>query len=815
MFANYLKVAIRNLMKHKVYSLINIVGLATGMACCILILLYVRHELSYDDFHEHADRIFRVSREWLNQDGTSSLHLGHVAPPIAPLLENDFPEIEHAVRLTGGGRLLIGYDGKYFEEGDFFFADPEIFDVFTIQFVKGDPKTALANPNNVVITEEIAAKYFGEEDPLNKTINVDGEGDLKVTGVMKRLPENSHFHVDFLASLKILEHIFGREAFEDWGSNNFATYILLEPGTDASRFETQFPAFIDRHLTAARVRETGEAPAEKLSLTNILHLWRLTDIHLHSHLDSEIAPNSDIKNVYIFSSVAFFILLIACINFMNLATARSANRAKEVGLRKVVGAGRGRLIQQFLGESLILAFISLSLAVFLVSLLLTAFSNFTGKQLGLALNQNFSIVAALAVIALFVGIIAGSYPAFFLSRMRPVFVLKAGKGDSQGGHGTLRKGLVVFQFAISIILIISVGIVNNQLEFCRTKDLGLNKEQLVVLPASDEMISRYAAFKSRLLDHPNITGVTASKRVPSARLLDSSGARIVDGEESEPINFRIANVRVDHDFIDVYGMQIVAGRNFSTQFPTDSTAAFILNETAAKRIGWDPEEAVGKPFGYGDREGRIIGVVKDFHYESLHVPITPVVLLIRPDNFNSISIRIRQGHLDQAAATIDFLQEIWQEYRPNFPFTYSFLDARYEQLYDSEHKLQQIFSAFSALGVFIGCLGLFGLASYTAQQRTREMGIRKTLGASVANLVVLQSGDFVRLVAVAILVSWPIGYFVMNRWLQDFAYRININSQLFTFILAAALALVIALLTVSTQAIKAAMTNPVDSLRYE
>jgi putative ABC transport system permease protein len=813
---NHLKIAVRNLLKYKVYSFINILGLAIGMACCILILLYIQDELSYDRFHENAHRIFRVSRQWFNPDGTSSLHLGHVAPPIAPLLKNDFPDIIHAVRLIGGGTTLVRYEARYFEEPGFYFADPEIFDVFTLPFIKGDPKTALLDPNSVVITEEMAAKYFGNLDPINQVINIDGGADLKVTGVMKSIPHNSHFHVDFLGAMKLLEQFFGADVFQyNWGSNNYATYLLLPKGYDLRQLEAQFPAFLDRHLTAAYQRETGQAPPQQPSLGNKLHLWPLTDIHLYSHLDSEIEPNGDIKNVYIFSSVAFFILLIACINFMNLATARSANRAREVGLRKVVGADRLRLVNQFLGESIVLAFIALLVAVLIVEISLPTFNDFVGKELGLNAGRNLAAALALAGIAVLVGILAGSYPAFFLSRFQPAVVLK-GQSNSRAGHAALRKGLVVFQFAISIILIISVGVVNSQLEFCRTKNLGLNKEHVIILPSSEQMIQKFPDFKNRLRQHPTIIAVTASKRVPSARLLDSSGARMIDGAKSEPIHFRIANVRVDHDFIPTYGMEIVAGRNFSTEFPTDSMQAFILNETAVKQLGWaSPQDAIDKPFGYGNRDGKIIGVVKDFHYESLHVPIAPVVMYIMPPSFNSISVRIRPEHTQDVTSTLGFLEKVWQEYRPNFPFTYSFLDDRYEQLYRSEHKLGQMFGAFSALAIFIGCLGLFGLASYTAEQRTKEIGIRKVLGASVSNVVMLLTKDFTKLVGLATLVSWPLAYYAMNSWLQDFAYRIQINSQFLTFLIAAALALVIALITVSVQAVKAALSNPVNSLRYE
>lgn len=819
MFKNYIKIALRNLLKYKAYSLINISGLAIGMACCILILLFVQDELSYDKYHENADRIYRVTREWFNSDGSSSLHLGHVAPPIAPLLKNDFPDIIHAVRILKGGTPLISYEDKYFQENRFFFSDPELFDVFTLPFIKGDPKTALVNPNNVVLTEAMAQKYFGKEDPLGKVINFEIQGmvktDFKVTGVMKEIPQNSHFHFDFLGSMKALEHAFGDAEFKNWGSNNYATYLLLSDGYPYKQLEAQFPAFIDKHYGGVIRQRTGQPLVQAPSIRNKLHLWKLTDIHLYSHLDSEIEPNGNITYVYIFSSVALFILLIACANFMNLATARSANRAKEVGMRKVVGADRMKLIMQFLSESVFLAIISLALAVILVELLLTWFSNFVGKELYLDFNVNISLLLGLLGIALFVGVVAGSYPAFFLSRFQPAMVLK-GTQKSNSYKSNIRTALVVFQFAISIILIISMGVVYNQLEYFRNKNLGLNKEHVVVLPASSQMIQRYPGFKNRLLQHPNIVAVAGSKRVPSGRLLDSSGARIIDGEKSEPINFRIANVRVDHDFIETYGIKLAAGRNFSVEFPTDSTEAFILNETAVKKIGWkSPEEAIGKPFGYGGRQGKIIGVVKDFHYESLHEPITPIVLLIYPSSFNQISVRIRPDRPEDMAATLEFLNTLWQEYRPNFPFTYSFLDQRYAQLYQAEHKLGQIFVTFSLLAVFIGCLGLFGLASFTAEQRTKEIGIRKVLGASVSNVVILLTKEFTKLVLFATLVAWPISYYAMNRWLQDFAYRININGQLDTFILSAMLAFFIALVTVSFQAIKAALTNPVNALRYE
>ncbi|MCK6559026.1 ABC transporter permease [candidate division KSB1 bacterium] len=806
MLRNYVTIALRHLLRHKGYSLINILGLAVGMASCILILLHVHDELSYDQHHERADQIYRVTREWFNSDGSSSLHLGHVAPPIGPLLKNDFPGILQMVRIKSGGSPLLRHGDKVFQEERFYFSDPNIFEVFTLPLLKGDPHNALADPDGVVLTPAMARKYFGNEEPLGRVLNIDNQADLKVTGIMPDMPANSHFHFDFLGSMKLLERALGEDEFKNWGSNNYATYLLFPKNYHVENFLKAVPDFIGRHHPDGK---------EAIPQTT-LRLQRLTDIHLFSHLDSEIEANGNIVYVYIFSAIAFFLLLIACINFMNLATARSANRAKEVGLRKVMGADRRQLIRQFLGETVVMALLALLLAVVLVEMALPKFNAFAGKELALRSQGPFFILTSLLGVTLFVGIVAGSYPAFFLSRFQPVAVLKGQKIGS--ARSRFRSVLVVLQFAISIILIVGMGIVYNQLEYCRTKNLGLNKEHIVVLPVEQgrEIVRRYPHLKNQLLQHPQIVSVAASKRVPSGRLLDSSGGSVPIGDKYEPLTFRIANVRVDHSFIDTYGIQMAAGRNFSVDFPTDSTAAFILNETAVRKIGWpSPEAAIGKPFQYGNRQGRIIGVVKDFNYESLQQPITPVVLLIAPQSFNSISVKIRAEQPADITATLEFLKQKWQEFRPNFPFQYSFIAERYEQLYQNEHRLGRIFGAFSLLAIFIACLGLFGLASYTAEQRTKEIGVRKVLGASLGNIVFLLSKEFARLVAVATLVSWPLAYFAMSRWLQEFAYRININHQSLTFLLAALLALAIALITVSFQSLKAALANPVEALRYE
>lgn len=808
MFKNYFKIAIRNLIKYKTYSTINILGLAIGMASCILILLFVQDEISYDKYHDKADRIYRVTREWFNSDGASSLHLGHVAPPIAPLIKNDFPDIKHAVRITDGNNPIIIYKDNQFQEPRFYFADPDIFKVFTLPFLQGEASSALMNPGGVVISESMAKKYFGDEEAMGNVITFDIPGevrtDLKVTGIMKDMPSNSHVHMDFIGSMLALEMAFGDREFQSWGSNNYATYLLFPENYNVDSFVQEIPAFIGRH------HPDGEEAIPRTTL----HLQKITDIHLHSHLDSELEANGNIIYVYILAAIAFFLLLIACVNFMNLATARSANRSKEVGLRKVVGAERSQLVKQFLGETIVMSVFALILAIVFVLIALPDFGNFVGKEVSFNLISNPGLILSLVVITFFVGIVAGSYPSLFLSRFQPAAVFKS---DKAGSHKSLfRTVLVVFQFAISIILIVSMGIVQNQVDYCLNKDLGLDTEQVVVLPAGDPIIERYPAIETQLLQKPNIISVAASKRVPSGRLLDSSSARVYRNDEEHQLDFRIANVRVSHSFVDTYKMKMVAGRNFSVEFPTDSTEAFIINETAVKKIGWQsPEEAVDQPFRYGRRTGRIVGVVQDFHYESLHQPITPIVFWIRANNFNSIAVRIRADQSDEVTATINYLRGKWAEFQPNSPFTYSFLDERYAQLYQAEHKLEKIFGSFSMLAVFIACLGLFGLASYTAEQRTKEIGIRKVLGATIGGVVFLLSKEFTKLVLVATLVAWPIAYYAMGKWLGAFAYRIDINLQFGTFILAAVVAFVIALATVSFQAIKAALTNPVNALHYE
>ena len=806
MLKNYLKATLRNMGRNKVHSLINIAGLAVGMAACIIIVLFVRHELSYDTYHENEDRIYRVSRQWFNESGESSLHLGHVAPPFGPLLKSDFPDvIETSVRMLRDNGSLLKYQDKAFVEDNFFFAEKDLFSLFTLDLVNGDPQTVLAEPNSMVISASAAQKYFGSEDPMGKSINYSDMLDMKVTGVFKDMPGNSHFHADFFCSFQTVEDFFGREnLMRNWGSNNYSTFLLLADAGTVDQLEAQLPAFLDRHMDPVN--------GVSRSTFNKLHLWPLTDIHLHSHLDSEIEPNGDIAYVYIFSIVAFLILLIACINFINLSTARASRRIKEVGMRKVLGADRWALIKQFMAESVIMTLLALGIALLIVSLVLPYLNTriFPGQSLTLFQGGTSFFLLLLLGITILVGIIAGSYPAFFLSSFQPQAIFsRLVKGGSH--KSSLRSTLVVTQFAISIALIVGVVLIQQQVEYCKSKPLGFNKENLVTLDADDEMFNNYENFKKRLLQHPGIIDVTLSSRVPSGRLLDSQGGSAEVKGEMKPLNIRVADVHVDHDYLKALGVTIVAGRDFDIRLASDSTQAFILNEAAIKAIGWDsPEEAVNKKFEYGRREGRVVGVAQDFHFESLHQSIAPIVFLITSGRGRTLSVRMHE-----AARTdvMSFLQERWTAARPDYPFSYSFISESFDEQYENEDRLAELIGYFSLLGIIIAVLGLFGLASFMAEQRFREIGIRKVLGASASQI----PGIAYAQVYLTGFDSLPFGkcavIFLIRKWLGDFAYQTEITP--WPFLIAGLAALFIAWITVSWQSLKAANINPVEAIRYE
>ncbi len=799
MLRNYLVIALRTLRKHRLYSGLNVVGLAVGLASCFLIVLFIADELSYDRYHEDADRVYRVAREWVDASGEPTLRLARISAPIGPALEAEFPDVEATARIWGNGGL-IGFEGNHFPEPGFYFAEDDILDVLTIPLAKGDPRTALAEPYTIILTSEKARKYFGDEDPIGKVLQLDTEYDLRVTGVVAPLPGNTHFEFDFLASLGTLQAVFSPEAFSSWrGNNSFATYVRLSAGADARRLESEFSAF----LHGQYAEEAGE--------TSRLFLQPITDIHLRSDLDTELGANGSITYVYLFAAIAALVLLIACFNFMNLATARAAGRAREVGVRKVLGARRGQVAAQFLGEALMTSMLALVVGMLLAALLLPVFNDVAGKAIRLASMQSGAVALTLLGVTVLVGLMAGSYPAVYLSSFGPAHVLRR---FTSRRRSALYKGLVVAQFAIAFVLIAGVGTVYKQLEFVESRPLGYDQERIVVLPGSGEIIDRFATVREQLTAHPAVQSVTASRLIPSNALLDQIDVRIEAAGDLELIR-GISLLPVDHHFMRTYGIDVIAGRDFSTHFASDSTEAFLVNEAAVRRFGWSSaEEAVGRPVVLEGsslvRSGRVVGVVEDFHFESLHERISPMIFLIFPERHRLVSVKIAGDDLTGALA---FLSDRWEEYRPGYPFSHLVLDAALADLYASERRLAQVLGYFALLALFVACLGLFGLAAFAAEERTKEIGIRKVMGATVEQIVALLSKDFARYVILAFVAAAPVVYLASDRWLKSFAYRTDVELGFFATI--ALLILVAALATVSYQAVRAAVADPANSLRSE
>jgi putative ABC transport system permease protein len=811
MLRNYLRIAFRNLGKYKFISFVNLFGLTVGLSCCLLILTYILNETSYDKYNANADRIYRVTRIFNNDQGVVSLHLGAVAPPFAPLLQNDFPDIQKITRMLPGGTTPFRYQDKIFNEKDVYFADEHFTDLFDLTMIAGDPATALREPNCIMLTPDGARKYFGTEDPMNKIIRVNGQIDAKVTGVYKDFPANAHIHPKVLVSFNTLNDpsIYGAEQLRtNWGNNAFFTYMLLPANYPAQRLEAQFPAFLDRHM-----REPGQPADFKPSKYTKLTLQKLTDIHLRSHLDDEAEENGDINRVYIFSAIALFILLIACINYMNLSTARSTLRAKEIGIRKVAGARRGELIAQFLIESVLIAWMATALAIGLTWIALPWLDTLTGQSLSIHILFRPAVLIPLLLTPFAVGLLSGLYPALFMSAFQPAKVLK-GLFRAGGSALSFRKALVITQFSISIILIISTAIVFQQLNYIRESALGLDKDHILTFRSAG-LNHNYDAFRTEILRDANIKDLARSSRIPSGRLLDEQGASMQNGDTLRPVNADIKYLAADEEFVPTYGITLAAGRNFSRDYATD-TASFLLNVAATQVLGLrTPQDAIGKNFMYGAVKGRIIGVLNDFHFESMHQKILPLVLVMPSatlggNAFGRISVKL--GGKDLPAA-ISHITAAWKRFLPETPFEFTFLDERFDDLYRSEQRQGSLFTVFACIAIFIACLGLFGLASFAITQRIKEIGIRKVLGASTAGIVALLSKDFMKLVAIAALIAFPVAGYAMHNWLQDFAYRINIPWWI--FLVAGALAALVALITIGLQAIRAALANPVKNLRSE
>ena len=803
MIKNYLKTAWRNIRKNKLFSFINILGLSIGITTCFIIMLYVQDELSYDKFNKNADNIARVIFQADINGG--KINESIVMAPVAQTMKKDFPEVMDATRLANFGTQKITYQDKSFKDDRFALVDPDFFSIFTLPMIEGDPKTALLQSNAVVITKSIAEKYFGKVDPIGKTLGFNNNKELyKVTGVIKDVPANSHFHFDLFGSMTG----FKDATSDSWMGGNFYTYLLLRPGTDLKKMESKFPDMVAKYMGPQIQQEMGLSLSEFRTKGNKLGfaLQPLTSIHLHSSTNNEFEPGGNATYVYIFAGVALFMLIVACINFINLSTAGAAKRAKEVGIRKVAGSGRFQLIRQFLSESVLITLFALLIAIVLVQLALPAFNGISGKHLSLDIKP----ILALVGLGLVVGIIAGIYPAFYLSSFRPIAVLKGKLTNSHKRFG-LRSGLVIFQFFISVVLIIGTIVVYRQMKFMQNKDLGYDKDQLITIPNSYLLGNDQQTFKQQMLQDPRIVNATISWYKPAGPTNYNNAIAYPQGNDHLLVDG--VDFHVDEQYIPTMGMKIVSGRNFSRDFRTDSSA-IILNETAAKALGWDDKIAIGKTvIRQNSDKGNnfsfhVIGVVKNFNFKSLHEAISPLYMTLQPEG--GLIFRIKTTDV---AGLLASMKKQWDSYNTTEPFTYSFMDDLFNKTYAAEQKTGTILNIFSVLIIFVACLGLFGLVTYTSEQRTKEIGIRKVLGASISQVMQMLSKEFLKLVLIASLIAFPAAWWGMNKWLESFAYRIDISWWVFA--VSGFAALLIALITVSFQAIKAAIANPVKSLKTE
>jgi len=802
MIIPYLRSAYRSIFKHKAYSVINVVSLAVGMVCCLLIALYVSDELGYDHYHEKADRLYKLVMETKTPEGESSYAL--TPAPLGEALVRDFPEVETSTRLfTLFGNAVVTVGDKSFVEDKVFFADSTFFDVFTVPLAVGDPSRALAEPNSVVLSATMAQKYFGSENPIGRTLRINSSFSVTVTAVMTDIRPDTHFHADFLISLASAG--FSRNP-SFISNNNFNTYVVLRPGSDPNALEAKLPQVFKRYAAAQIADRYGQSYEEQIA-SGFETRWSLipvTDIHLHSHRQYEIEPNGSAETVYAFAAVALFVLLIACANFVNLATARSASRAREIAVRKVVGSKRTQLLIQFLLESSVLTVIALVVAVVAVELVLPGFDALSGKHLAPGFLLNPIWIFSLAAGAVVVTLVAGLYPAMVLSSFRPAAMLK-GSGFPGERKRTVRSVLVVFQFAVSIALIAGTLIVQRQLGFLSGRDLGFDKEQVLVIQRAYLLGSQRDMFKGELRNDPHTVNIGASSTIPG-RLFGQSSYR----DEHSETSYALHEAGVDAGFIPTLRIDLVAGRNFSDKIASDSSAV-ILNQAAAKLFGWN--DPLGKRLAYpGSRKawrGTVVGVVKDFNFQSLHDRILPLVMFYQPSQ-QYITVRLKPQELQESVQRVEAL---WKKLVPQQPLQFSFLDRDFDALYRADQRTGTILSVFTLLAIAIACLGQVGLVAFIIERRTKEIGVRKVLGASTGSVVGLLSKDFVLLIVGANVIAWPIVLYAMSRWLEQFAYRIEIH----WWILAAAgmLALLVAMLTVSIQSIRAARANPVDALRYE
>lgn len=805
MLKNYIKIAWRNLLKKKAYSFINIFGLGLGIACCFLIFMFAQDELSFDSYHQKGDRIYRVthgsvpSKEQAENTGANPFWVWGNAP-IGPAMQEYFPEIEKVVQFSGRSDVLLTDGENSYQEEGVFFMDSTAFDVFSLEVIKGDAKTALTAPFSMVMTASTAIRYFGNEDPIGRTLKGSDSpgrsnaGDYTVTAVIADVPSNSHFTFNMLLSLSTFKQS-RPDVFDNWGYVDFYTYFLVNENFDKDAFDKKIPQFLSSRQNDPQYTIAIES---------------MKDFYLRTDADRQPGETGSLSNIYVFSVIGLFILIIAMINFMNLSTARSLERAKEVGIRKSIGADRSHLIFQFLGESIIIVFLSMLASMLFIVIAMPLMTGLTGKTFMILKFINWQTVPAYIGILFVIGILAGSYPAFVLSGFRPVQILK-GISISNGGGINLRKGLVIFQFSLSVILIAGTIIVYSQMNHLLDQDLGFDKEQMMVLDYNydEEVNAKSSTLKNELEANPSVISAAFSRSVPGS-YFPNAGTEI-QNPEGELITQGQAIFQVGLDFVSHYGMELVAGRTYSRDFPSDSTSALVVNEAAARQYGYaNPSDIVGKKFNQWGRSGEVIGVVKDFNFISLHRNIEPLTLPFEAYASRYLSLKVKSENLAQ---TVTEVEQVWERLAGHRPFLYSFLNEDFNQQYQSDFKFRKIFSTFSILAILIACLGLFGLATYTAEVRTKEIGIRKVLGAEVSSIVTLLSRDFIKLVLVAIVIATPITWYAMNRWLEGFAYKVEIGWWIYP--LAGFIAIAVALFTISFQAIKAALMNPVDSLRSE
>lgn len=818
MLKNYFISAYRSIIKNKFYSVLNIFGPAIGITCAILVLLYVQEELTFDKQNKNYDRIYRLESDF-NISGKATL-AALVPVPMAPTLKDEYPEIKETARFAGFGLqdILFQYKDLKFFEDKIYFTDSTVFKVFDCNFILGSPDKALNEPNTIVVTESFASKYFGKDNPMGEVLTTSNFGNCRVTGVIKDVPANSHLRFDCLLSMATIIELAGVDNFNSrsapayWNISVFG-YILLNDNAKIEDLLAKFPGFYDKYMSSL---------GKQINATFRLRATRIDKVHFGSGLEFDL-PIGNFSYILIFSMVGIFMLLIASLNYMNMATARSTNRSKEVGLRKVIGAGKGTLIRQFISESMVLVIIAFILALIATILILPSFNVLTDKALKAANLFEPGTFVLIVLITLFVGIISGSYPAFYLSSFLPVDVLKSNVNPRQG-KGMLRKILVVFQFAISGTLIIGTIIVAGQQRYIRNKDLGLNKEDVMIIPIRDTafIAKKLQPFKEELLKLPDIKGVSSSALVPP--LMASKVVFQVE-KDSGMVELATSFSVVDHEFIDVMQMKILEGRNFDRSKTSDLTRAFIINETAAKAFGWG-KNALGKRIRFGinptngtaQRDGVVIGVVKDFHFTSIHNPIEPFIFIVSTNPNSYFYVRISGENIP---ATIENVKKVQQDLGNTLPFNYFFFADKLDEMYTSDNKLNALFNIFSVMTIFIACLGLLGLISYVTEQRSKETSLRKIMGARVDQVAWLLNKDFLILVLISNLISWPVAYYLMNRWIQGFAYRIDFGLSPFfwatvvPFIISLLITLTIALITISFLSIKAANVNPVSTLSRE